>query len=106
MRAGSGMKWVAERVLRVPRRDAGNFLDGTAERPENRVNLNLPGMLLITKRREGVFSGNWFEGSQVSKARPGAPSVSPFDFAEGTSLVISLPTRHSEPAARDAMRQT
>jgi hypothetical protein len=32
--------------------------------------------LLTTKRRVGVSSGNWFEGSQVSKARPG-PS---FDF--------------------------
>src|ERR1700736_179282 len=32
--------------------------------------------LLMTKRRVGVSSGNWFEGSQVSKARPG-PS---FDF--------------------------
>jgi hypothetical protein len=31
---------------------------------------------LMTKRRVGVSSGNWFEGSQVSKARPGAP----FDF--------------------------
>jgi hypothetical protein len=33
--------------------------------------------LLMTKRRAGVSSGNWFEGSQVSKARPGAP----FDFS-------------------------
>src|SRR6202043_3531573 len=32
--------------------------------------------LLMTKRRVSVSSGNWFEGSQVSKARPGAP----FDF--------------------------
>jgi hypothetical protein len=31
----------------------------------------------------------------------GHPSVSPFDFAEGTSFVISLPTRLSESAARD-----
>jgi hypothetical protein len=31
----------------------------------------------MTKRRVGVSSGNWFEGSQVSKARPGAP----FDFS-------------------------
>jgi hypothetical protein len=37
-----------------------------------------PGMVLMTKRRVGVSSGNWFEGSQVSKARPGAP----FDVAE------------------------
>src|SRR3984885_656806 len=35
-----------------------------------------PGTLLMTKGRVGVSSGNWFEGSQVSKARPGAP----FDF--------------------------
>jgi hypothetical protein len=27
----------------------------------------------MTKRRVGVSSGHWFEGSQVSKARPGAP---------------------------------
>jgi hypothetical protein len=31
----------------------------------------------------------------------GHPSVSPFDFAEGTSFVISLPTRFSKSAARD-----
>ena len=31
----------------------------------------------------------------------GHPSVSPFDFAEGTSFVISLSTRFSESAARD-----
>jgi hypothetical protein len=36
-----------------------------------------PGTLLMTKSREGVSRRNWFEGSQVSKARPGAP----FDFA-------------------------
>jgi hypothetical protein len=49
-----------------------------------------------------VFSSvNWFEGSQVSKARPGAPIVSPYDIAEGTSLVISLRTRFSESAPRD-----
>jgi hypothetical protein len=33
-----------------------------------------------------VSSRNWIEGSQVSKARPGAP----FDMAGGTSFVISL----------------
>jgi hypothetical protein len=41
--------------------------------------LNLPQasrLLLMTKGRVGVSSGNWFEGSQVSEARPGAP----FDF--------------------------
>ena len=31
----------------------------------------------------------------------GHPSISPFDIAEGTSFVISLPTRLSESAARD-----
>ena len=31
----------------------------------------------------------------------GHPSISPFDIAEGTSFVISLPTRPSESAARD-----
>jgi hypothetical protein len=31
----------------------------------------------------------------------GHPSISPFDIAEGTSFVISLPTRFSESAARD-----
>jgi hypothetical protein len=30
-------------------------------------------LLGMTKERVGVSSGNWFEGSQVSKARPGAP---------------------------------
>ena len=30
----------------------------------------------------------------------GHPSISPFDIAEGTSFVISLPTRFSESAAR------
>jgi hypothetical protein len=41
---------------------------------------------------------------QVSKARPGHPSISPFDIAEGTSFVISLPTRSSEAAAPTARR--
>jgi hypothetical protein len=31
------------------------------------------GTLLMTQRRVGMCSGNWLEGSQVSKARPGAP---------------------------------
>ena len=31
----------------------------------------------------------------------GHPSISPFDIAEGTSFVISLPTRLNESAARD-----
>ena len=35
----------------------------------------------------------------------GHPSVSPFDIAEGTSFVISLPTRLSESAARDDKKE-
>ena len=35
----------------------------------------------------------------------GHPSISPFDIAEGTSFVISLPTRLSESAARDDKRE-
>jgi hypothetical protein len=31
----------------------------------------------------------------------GHPSISPFDIAEDTSFVISLPTRFGESAARD-----
>jgi hypothetical protein len=42
----------------------------------------------MTKRRVGVSSGDWFEGSQVSNARPGAPFDFPFDIAEGTGFVI------------------
>ena len=34
----------------------------------------------------------------------GHPSISPFDIAEGTSFVISLPTRLSESAAPTARR--
>jgi hypothetical protein len=36
--------------------------------------------LLMTKRRVGVSNRNWFEGSQVSKARPGAPIDFSFDL--------------------------
>src|SRR5450631_1741158 len=46
-----------------------NHISGTGESGE----VGNPGTLLMTKRRMGVSSGNWFEGSQVSKARPGAP---------------------------------
>jgi hypothetical protein len=56
----------------------------TAERPANRANpvfLNMPGMLLMTKRRAGFSSGNWLEGA---------------------SFVISLPTRPSESDAQDS----
>jgi hypothetical protein len=35
----------------------------------------------------------------------GHPSVSPFDFAEGTSLVISFPTRLNESVARMTKRK-
>ena len=35
----------------------------------------------------------------------GHPSVSPFDIAEGTSFVISLPTRLSESDARDDKKE-
>ncbi len=66
-----------------------NHISGAGESDE----VGNPGTLLMTKRRVGVSSRNWFEGSQVSKARPGAP----FDF----DFVISLPTRFSESAARD-----
>jgi hypothetical protein len=59
----------------------------------------------MTKRRVGVSIRYWFEGSQVSKARPGAPFDFPFDIAEGTSFVISLPTRLSESAARDDKKE-
>jgi hypothetical protein len=38
----------------------------------------------MTKRRVGVSIGNRFEGSQVSKSRPGAPFNSTIDIAEGT----------------------
>ncbi len=42
---------------------------------------------------------------QVSKARPGHPSITRLDIAEGTSFVVSLPTRLSESAARDDKRK-
>jgi hypothetical protein len=35
----------------------------------------------------------------------GHPSVLPFDIAEGTNFVISLPTRLSESAARDDKKE-
>src|ERR1700733_827527 len=40
----------------------------------------------MTKRREGVSSGNWFEGSQVSKARPGAPFGFTLRYCRGHTL--------------------
>jgi hypothetical protein len=54
-----------------------------------------------TKKRVSVSSGNWFEGSQVSNARPGAPFGFTPRFCRGHRLVISLPTRLGESAARD-----
>jgi hypothetical protein len=35
----------------------------------------------------------------------GHPSISPFDIAEGTCFVISLPTRLGESAARDDKKE-
>jgi hypothetical protein len=48
-----------------------NHLSGTGESCE----VGNPGTLLMTNDKEegGCSSGNWFEGSQVSKARPGEP---------------------------------
>jgi hypothetical protein len=42
--------------------------------------------LLMTKRRVGVSSGNWFEGFQVSKARPGAPFAFTLRYCRGHKL--------------------
>jgi hypothetical protein len=39
------------------------------------------------------------------KRHLGHPSISPFDIAEGTSFVISLPTRFSEAVARDDKKE-
>jgi hypothetical protein len=39
------------------------------------------------------------------RGRLGHPSISPFDIAEGTSFVISLPTRLNESAARDDKKE-
>jgi hypothetical protein len=36
----------------------------------------------------------------------GHPSVSPFDIADGTRFVVSLPTRLSESAAQDDKRES
>jgi hypothetical protein len=49
----------------------------------------------------GVSSGNWFEGSQVSKARPGAPIGFTLRYSRRHKLCHSLPIRLSESAARD-----
>jgi hypothetical protein len=49
-----------------------NHISGAAES----CRVGNPSSLLMDKEELGVSSGNWFEGSQVSKARPGAP----FDF--------------------------
>jgi hypothetical protein len=52
-------------------------------RPGGKDSAESSAALLVTKRRVGVSSGNRFEGSQVSKARPhGTPGQAgaPFDF--------------------------
>jgi hypothetical protein len=40
----------------------------------------------MTKRRVSVSSRNWFEGSQVSKARPGAPIGFTLRYCRGQKL--------------------
>jgi hypothetical protein len=57
--------------------------------------------LLMTKGMVSVSSGNGLRDPRSQKRDLGHPSVSPFDFAEGTRFVISLPTCLSESAARD-----
>ena len=42
---------------------------------------------------------------RAQKRDLGHPSISPFDIVEGTSFVISLPTRLSESAARDDKKE-
>ena len=47
-----------------------------------------------------MFSGGiGLRDPRSQKRDLGHPSISPFDIAEGTSFVISLPTRLSESAA-------
>jgi len=58
-----------------------------------------PGTLLMTKRRVGVSSRIGLRDPRSQKRDLGHPSISPFDIAEGTCFVISLPTRFSESAA-------
>jgi len=63
-------------------------------------------LLLMTKSREGVFPGGiGLRDPRSQKRDLGHPSISPFDIAEGTSFVISLPTRLSESAARDDKKE-
>jgi hypothetical protein len=50
-----------------------------------------PDTLLMTKRRVGVSSRNWFEGSQVSKARPGAPFGFTLRYCRGHKLCHFFP---------------
>jgi hypothetical protein len=45
--------------------------------------------------------GSGLRDPRSQKRDLGHPSVSRFDIADGTSFVISLPTRPSESAARD-----
>jgi hypothetical protein len=58
-----------------------------------RIHVVLSGFVPNDKEEVGVSSGDWFEGSQVSKARPGAPIGFTFAIAEGTSFVLSCETR-------------
>jgi hypothetical protein len=55
---------------------------------------------LMTKRRVCVSSGNWFEGSQVSKARPGAPigfTHSILQRAQALSFLSRLGSNKGDP---------
>jgi hypothetical protein len=53
----------------------------------------------MTKGRVGFPVGIGLRDPRSQKRDLGHPSISPFDIAEGTSFVISLPTRLSESAA-------
>src|ERR1700730_10242654 len=74
--------------------------------PQNRRSLHgAPGQVGFAPNDK--VEGGWFPVGIVlrdprsQKRDLGHPSISPFDIAEGTSFVISLPTRLSESAARD-----
>src|ERR1700688_4549261 len=55
----------------------------------------------MTEGRVGFPVRIGLRDPRSQKRELGHPSISPFDIAEGTSFVISLPTRFSESAARD-----
>src|ERR1700688_1888730 len=63
------------------------------------------GSSLDDKRERGVLVGIGLRDPRSQKRDLGHPSVSPFDTAEGTSFVISLPTRLSESAAVTGTRK-